>query len=275
MVVDEYVHWAPAQALRPHVAWYSGYRQAGVLPAIHRGLPSPYLTLIVTLDDPLVMVAHPNPCDRPDRYTSLLGGLHTTPALIAHDGRQSGVQVAVRPLGCRTLLGLPAGELSGVDIDAEAVLGVVVGELRERMNAAFSWPARFAVLDAVLTRQLREQPVAPELQYAWRAVERGNSTVEEIAGRVGWSTRHLAGRFRAEVGLSPKVAARVARFDRARRMPGRFADVAAACGYADQAHLARDFRAFAGVSASVLRAEEFRFVQAMAGRDGHDDRHDE
>jgi transcriptional regulator GlxA family with amidase domain len=146
----------------------------------------------------------------------------------------------------------------------------VSGRNRVELYAAIRRDAR-----AGMSGRLREHPLASELRYAWRAVGRGDDTVAEIAGRVGWSTRHLAGRFRTEVGLSPKAAIRVARFDRARRMPGRLADVAAACGYADQAHLARDFRAFAGVSASVLRAEEFRFVQDLDGVNSQDDRYDE
>ena len=235
----------------------------------------PWLTLILTLDDPLVLRAHPDPRDSPGSYTSLLGGLHTTPALIAHDGRQSGVQIAVRPLGCRALLGLPAGELANADVDAAAVLGPAVAALRERLAAAADWPARFAALDAALTGRLRDVTVAPELRYAWRAIERGATSIGAVAERTGWTARHLAGRFRTEVGLSPQVAARVTRFDRARRMPGPLAAVAAACGYADQAHLARDCREFAGTSPSALRAEEFRFVQAAgpAGDDhgGYDD----
>ncbi|GAA0809664.1 helix-turn-helix domain-containing protein [Spirilliplanes yamanashiensis] len=275
-MVDEYMRGTPAPPLRPHVAWYTGYRQRGVPPATHRGLPSPYLTLILTLDDPLVMRAHPDPLDRPGSYTGLVGGLHTRPALIAHDGRQSGVQVALRPLGCRALLGLPAGELAHADVDAADVLGPAVAEVRQRLLAAADWPARFAVLDAALTARLRDAAVRPEVAYAWRVIERGRGTVPvaAIAARTGWSARHLAGRFRAEVGLSPKTAAMVARFDRARRMPGPLAAVAAACGYADQAHLARDVRAFAGVPLSVLRAEEFPFVQAMAAGAADDGEHD-
>src|SRR5690242_13838374 len=57
--VSEYVRGLPAAPLRPFIRWYSGYREVGVEPAVHRGLPSPYLTVIVTLDDPLDVAAHP------------------------------------------------------------------------------------------------------------------------------------------------------------------------------------------------------------------------
>ena len=47
-------------------------------------------------------------------------------------------------------------------------------------------------------------------------------------------------------------------------MGATFADLAAECGFYDQAHLAREFRALAGCPPSVWLAEEFRFVQASA-----------
>ena len=123
MAVNEYVRARPAPGLRPYVEYYSGYRQRGVGPAQHRGLPSPYLTLILTLDEPLVISAHPDRRQPPGRYDALIGGLHLAPALITHDGRQSGVQVAVHPLGARALFGLPAGELAGGDYHLGDVLG--------------------------------------------------------------------------------------------------------------------------------------------------------
>jgi hypothetical protein len=98
---SEFATRRPAAPLRPFVAWYVGYRESGLEPGQHRGLPSPYLTLILTLDDPLVVAAHPDPRTPPGRYDALLGGLHTVPAIIAHDGRQSGIQLALSPLGAR------------------------------------------------------------------------------------------------------------------------------------------------------------------------------
>ena len=277
MVVDEYVHGVPAQRLRPYVGFYSGYRQAGVAPARHRGLPSPYLTLIFTMDEPLVVAGHPDPRQPAGSYPALLGGLHLRPALITHDGRQSGVQVAVRPLGCRALFGLPAAELAGLDVTADDVLGAAtVAEVRERVVAAPDWPARFAVLDEVLGRRLHE-PAAPRIAYACHRLLRGDVPVATVAAEVGWSGRHLTDRIRAEVGLRPKETARLARFDRARRAlrpTGRLADVAARFGFADQSHLVREFRALAGCPPSQWLAEEFGFVQAMAAAGAHDEAYD-
>src|SRR5437016_3924118 len=99
MTVNEHVRRLPAPALRPLIAWYSGYRQAGVPAALHRGLPSPYLTLIVTLDEPTTIAAHPDPGQPPGRFDTVLGGLHTSPAMISHQGRQGGIQLALNPLG--------------------------------------------------------------------------------------------------------------------------------------------------------------------------------
>lgn len=279
MVVDDYVQALPCAALRPYVASYSGYRQAGIAPARHRGLPSPYLTLIFTLDEPLVVAAHPDPRQHPGRYASLLGGLHLTPALITHDGRQSGVQIAVRPLGCRALFGLPAAELAHVDVAAPAVLGDrAVAEVRDRLRSATGWPARFAVLDEMLRRHLNpDAAVRPEVAYACERLLGGDVPVAAVAEEVGWSGRHLTGRFRAEVGLRPKEAARVARFDRARRAlrpATRLADIAAGHGYADQSHLVRDFRAFAGCTPSEWLADEFGFVQALRDPPRQDAEHD-
>ena len=282
-VVDEHFRRRPAEPLRPYVAYYTGYRQRGVPPARHRGLPSPFLTLIITLDEPLVMLAHPDPRQPPGDFGALLGGLHSAPALITHDGAQSGIQVAVRPLGARALLGLPAGELAEVDLPAETVLGGACAELRARTVAATSWPERFAILDEILLRGsagIARSP-APEVAWAWRQLlaSAGTVRIADLAAGTGWSGRHLTGRFRTEIGLTPKAAARVIRFDRARHLlirhaqsisgddgddGYRLADLAVACGYFDQAHLAREFRSLAGCPPSQWLTEEFRNVQAGA-----------
>jgi AraC-like DNA-binding protein len=281
VAVNEHVQAKPSPALRPYLAGYSGYHQSGMAVSVHRGLPSPYLTLILTLDDPLVILEHPDRRQAPGRYDTLLGGLHLRPALIENGPSQAGVQVTVLPLGCRALFGLPAGELSHLDVDCAQVLGArVTDRLRAAILAEDTWAGRFAALDAALAGLLdHDRGVHPDIGYAFQRVldSGGTVTARELAAEVGWSDRHLTNRFRAETGLGLKEAARVTRFDRARRRlrPGvRLADLAAATGYYDQAHLAREFASLAGVPASRWLADEFDFVQASAGWADDDDAHD-
>ncbi|WP_433075515.1 helix-turn-helix domain-containing protein [Dactylosporangium sp. CA-052675] len=279
-----YVRWRPAPAVRPFAAWYTGYAQPP-LPAggRHRGLPSPYLTLIITLDRPLRVAAHPDPAAPPGQYDTLIGGLHTTPALIEQVGGSAGIQVALSPLGARALLGLPAGELAGADLHGTDVLGPLAAELRERVGLAADWPARFRVVDELLTRRAVPGLLpAPEVAFAWRRLCASGGAVgpAELAGETGWSGRYLARRFAVEIGLSPKVAARVARFDRARRLlqdsagARPLAELAVACGYYDQAHLTREFAALAGLPPARWWAEEFRNVQSPVDLTGADSAHE-
>ncbi|MFC5137907.1 helix-turn-helix domain-containing protein [Actinomycetospora rhizophila] len=269
----------PTGVLAGHVA-YHGYDLRGGAPGVHRGLPSPYLTLIVTFGEPLTMRAPDGTLVRRD---VAIGGLHTTPESIVHDGRQSGLHVVLDPLAARALLGRPAAELAGVTVDGDAVLGGVARELHERVEEAEGWAGRFAAIDDVLHRALDDgaRPVAPEVRAAWRRVVRSGGTVpvRALADEVGWSERHLGQRFRAEVGVAPKVAGRMARFDRARRRlaaraaagaPLGLADIAADGGYADQAHLTREFGVLAGCSPTRWIAEEIGNIQdpVMPGEAG-------
>ena len=96
---------------------------------------------------------------------------------------------------------------------------------------------------------------APEILWAWRALERtdGAARVGALAEKTGRSRKQLLMGFRTHVGLGPKTVARIMRFNRVvaalRRAPQpSLARLAADCGYFDQAHLNRDFREFAGTT---------------------------
>jgi transcriptional regulator GlxA family with amidase domain len=119
-----------------------------------------------------------------------------------------------------------------------------------------------------MSRHEPRQNGTPEVEQAWRLIRRGGgrTPVAGVASDVGWSTRHLEQRFRGEFGITPKAAVRITRFERsvdaARDPRRRLADVAAECGYADQAHLAREWRDLAGRPPSRWRVEDdLAFVQ--------------
>lgn len=262
----------PHPALRPYVSAYVGYRQLGGLPAVHHGVASPTATLIVAFDEPLD-VSWPHRSDGGGRFWTLAAGLHTTAVLIRTHQWQHGIQLQLTPLGCRRLLGLPIGELAQQMVTHEEVpLGVSSG-IRERLQEVGTWPERFAILDRALLVAWRRSPEAdvhPAAADAWRALQStaGLSGIEGIAHESGWSRRHLSHRFVAEYGITPKEAARLFRFHHARALSRRglpLARVADAAGYADQAHLTREWRAFAGQPPTRTRSEE-RAFQASGDR---------
>ena len=267
-MIDEYVVGRPTGAAARWVHAYHGYRQVGVPPALHLGLPSPYLTVIFTLDEPLHLLQHVDASRPAGYYTAMVGGLHIAPALITHDGAQSGIQVMLDPLGSRAVLGLPAAELAGVDLDAADVLGSAAGRILDQLHCAPSWADRFALLDTVFGGWTTVRDVGhPVVVGAWKTLRHnaGNVPVDRLAVNLDCSTRYLNRLFRSELGFGPKTAGRIIRFDGARRrlarLGGTVSATAAATGYYDHAHLDREFRQFAGCSPTDWLSTEFRNVQ--------------
>ena len=151
--VAESVVYRPPTMLQPYVESYVGYRYSGFAPGGHVGLPSRHLTFIVTFDAPLELSRLPDGNEQLTSFETLLGGLHTSPAVIRHDGSQHGLQLQVTPAGARGLFGLPAAELAGMVVPLDAIWGRLNSELLDRLDTAAGWNARFAVLDRVLLRR--------------------------------------------------------------------------------------------------------------------------
>lgn len=142
-------------------------------------------------------------------------------------------------------------ELDGSGAALEDVWGPDGRRLRERLAGAGSWAERLALTDAFRRERAARGPRMEPKAAAWERIvaRRGRVRVGDLAASCGWSRKRLWSRFREQVGLTPKRAAMLVRFDRAARSlrAGQdAASVAQACGYAGQLHLHRDVLAFAG-----------------------------
>jgi AraC-like DNA-binding protein len=157
---------------------------------------------------------------------------------------------------------IAAYELHNIDI---ALSDVYPGEADRLLNDACSaagFHAHIRVIERYLTRKLAgARPIHPAVSYAVGRLscESGAPSVRTIQSDTGLSHTRFNQLFCEHVGLTPKLFYRVRRFrglvDRIEKcMPVNWAALAADCGYFDQAHLIRDFRAFAGITPREYRS---------------------
>ena len=254
----------PSAALAPFVTRLTGYDMAGI-DVVHHGVPTPALTVILSIGRPLRVGWSPDPARAVDR-AMLVSGLHDAPAFVFPTAGHQGVQLDLTPLGARALCGVPASALAADLVDLRDVWGAAADRLagvladtpdwRRRLDAVERWLVAAVVPDA---------EIRSELTWAWsRLVGPGGAGVAATADEIGWSRGYLTRLFTAEFGLRPKQTARIARFARARdaaRNGGGLAELAARHGYADQAHLTREWRRLAGCTPTEWRTEMSAFVQ--------------
>lgn len=251
----ETVLGSPHPRLRPGVISYRGMRLALARPRARLEAPIGAATLLLGFEGSVRI-------SRVGRAPATLGsvfcGPTTTAALGEHSGRLAGVEVLLTPWAAFTLFGTAQHELADRVVDPDELPHELdrrwagIGELAAALAALPTWTARFGLLDDVFTRwSAAGVPSSTRVVRAWSELVRtwGAMPAPRLADEVGWSVRQLENRFREQIGLGPKVAARVLRLQRARRLlaSGRSqAETAAVCGFYDQAHLSGEFKAMTG-----------------------------
>jgi AraC-like DNA-binding protein len=229
----------PAQELRRAITTYHGFRSDEPPTRRHEG-PGADVVLILSFDHGWRIDGEPR--------VSFVGGLRLDQVVTESDGGMHGLQVSLAPWAAHMLLRVPQDELAGTSVPLDELLSV---DLAERIGAEESWEARFAALDRELGSRL-EAACRPDagVVYAWDRLLATHGTVRvgSLASELGWSRKRLGARFREQIGLTPKAAARLLRFERARSLAGTmgWGELAYTCGFADQPHLIAEFKAFTG-----------------------------
>jgi AraC-like DNA-binding protein len=267
----EMVSSPPHPGLRPHIRRYTGFAEDTVEPMRRREPVNGDVVLIISFGPSMTL--HWPQGGESRRLTSFLVGMHAPVAVTEHDGVSEGVQVDLTPTAAHMLLGMPMHLVAGQVVELDAALPGLGAELPERLADARGWPERFALLDATIGRRLeRARQPSPDVTHAWLRLREthGRLPVSRLAAELRCSRRHLSGRFREQIGVSPKAAARVMRFHHAidrlkTEGGGRWAEIAAECGYYDQSHLHRDFRAYAGLTPGEIEASLLPQGLGLAG----------
>lgn len=251
-----------APGLSRYVRHYVGYAERTAGRSSLREPAASVATLIFGFGPEVSVRDLTHPRSAAPRFGSFFAGPDDGCSVVAHDGEMRGIEVELTPLAARMVFRESMRGLARQVVALEDLLGPEALRLEQRLADAATWDERFDLVETLLVGRLSSvDPPPPDVEWAWRRLcaAAGSVTVGELAGELGCSRKHLASRFREHVGLPPSVIGRVARFRRAvdRLSAPRvtIAEVAAECGYYDQAHLDRDFREFAATTPTAYAAE--------------------
>lgn len=246
--------------LAGHVRRYLGFREVSATPVRRRQAPVGSCALIVFFGSRMTMRGTFGAVET----GSFVAGMGDSAVLTEFTGEQLGLQIDVTPLGLYTLLGGSTGALTNRVPSLDELGDPELAALPSRLADLPDWPSRIRHVNRLVARRVLDERARhpdPEVRHVWSRLRAtgGVARVDELAAETGWSRRHLLTRFRAQVGLAPKATGRVLRFERASGLvvagSSSLAEIAATCGYSDQPHLVREFRALAGVTPTRFREE--------------------
>jgi len=166
------------------------------------------------------------------------------------------IGVLFRPAAARIFFPVAAHELHNTDVALSEIHPAEADRLLNDLCSAAGERAQLHAMEQYLNRKLKDAaPIHPAVRYAVDQLLRdgGVRSIRRIQLDTGLSHTRLIQLFREHVGLPPKLFCRVRRFHALlnrieKNLPVKWAELAADCGYFDQAHLIHDFRAFAGIT---------------------------
>jgi AraC-like DNA-binding protein len=246
-------HVRPAPGLESFVRCYgqrdARIRDAEVVHPIHARAAA---LLEFIFGDPITVTY----CDgRPARQSpaSVLVGMQTGRRGLLHiRGTVDCFVILFQPSALHRLFSLPMPELTDADFEARAVLGPAIAGLEQRLGECRSLEERASVADQFLLRRALATGALDGVAAAANLIIReGGARIPALADRAGLSLRQFERRFLEQVGMGPKLLARIARFEAVmdrmtRSAAASWTDVAHRFGYYDQMHMVHEFAEFTG-----------------------------
>jgi AraC-like DNA-binding protein len=244
--IGPFSHYVPQPPLSDYVDMLWIFERYSVPHAQERLMPTGAMELVIGLDDGLRMGAG-------------IAGVQSRFMVLDTSKPFSVIGAHFKPGGGFPFFGMPAGEFQDLNVPLEAVWGSDAHEVCEQLLEAKTHEAKYRILErALLERATGRLGRHRAVRYSLTEFRNAESfrSIAEITDELGLSARRFIEVFRNEVGLTPKLYCRIARFQKVIQslhtfQEGDLADIALSCGYFDQAHFSHDFREFSGINPST------------------------
>jgi AraC-like DNA-binding protein len=243
----------PAPGLERFVRYYGQELGQASVTAIHPVHARATPILGFTLGDKAVVESFDGKPRKTSDNADLIG-MQTRRRLHLHvRGAIDSFFILFQPCGPNRLFGLPMHEFTDQDFEAQSVLGPVIAGLHQRLGECGSIEERVTVMDQFLLPRAIAAGAADGVAAASNLIlsRGGGERIPAFANSAGLSMRQFERRFVRQVGMGPKLFARIARFEAvvdqmARSSSESWTSVAHRFGYFDQMHMVHEFAEFTG-----------------------------
>lgn len=275
----------PATCLRPYVQFYIQHEFSLRDPLFVRPVPARASPMLDFVFGDRISILRPGAADEETSPGTVVVGMLSRPhGRLRLQGKFQEFVIMFRTTGLQDLFPVPMSALTNHDYDSRSVLGRPMASLEERLGECNSFEERVNISNTFLAHHIPAGLKLDRASVATRFItlSDGKVRIPELAASVGTSQRQLEREFAARFGMTPKLYARLVRFQaaldcKARSVTKSWTDVAHELGYHDQMHLIHDFEEFStGTPTEMLRVLEglfrgqLRLIQTQMGvRDPH------
>jgi len=244
----------PSTVLRPYVWAYGTIFGTVLSEPLRIPLPArPKQLLTFSFGDPYRVLRPESHEVHPSPRVTVAGPQTCARAGLSAFGTIDTFTIHFQPAGFYRLFGIPMTELTDGAYDAYGVIGVRLPGMEDELACTAGFAKRVELAERRLMGMLDNDAAPDPIAFAANRLFRraGLQGVSAMAAEVNLSPRQFERRFLAQVGIPPKLYARIIRFNAALdsklRSPGHsWTRVANEHEYYDQMHLLRDCRAFTG-----------------------------
>jgi AraC-like DNA-binding protein len=168
------------------------------------------------------------------------------------------IGVHFRPGGCFPFVDFPVSELNNLTVELDFIMGNEIHSIRDAILHAKSIESKFQILEQFLFEKGKRK-MQPHLLVDYSVNQLLSApqmwTIDRLTRKTGITQKHLITLFKKHVGLAPKMFARISKFQKIiqlveNRQKIDWTSLVYECGYFDQAHFIKEFRAFSGINPS-------------------------
>jgi AraC-like DNA-binding protein len=248
-----------------HFFYYEGYQAEHKM---EKFLPDGSMDLLIDLTETPKKLFHNDTGTSFTTYKkSWISGMKTEYILI-DASVSSMIGAHFRPGGAYPFFDFPVNELNDKTVETDILWHTAIHSIRDAVLNTPDIDRKFSILqNYFLQKGKYKLEPNPLVSYAIDQLQASPQlwTIQQLTNKVGVTQKHLITLFKKYAGLSPKLFARISKFQKVIREVEQqksieWAPIAYECGYYDQAHFIKEFQAFSGINPSAYLVQRGQYL---------------